>query len=214
MLHSVPPTHIRSSPTHTSARDSWTVTGKSGSVFCGVAIPFYWVLVHTRFCLCPPRDYFPVLYKFWWLYGGVNGDLLWEGLCYIQVCCTQSRWPCSSPLLTHTSTGNAQTQFYLSLCGSLGPGVHKVCLSPLTVSSGYGFDSKHDFTPSTVFLGLLLCSWMWGISSQLLECDATAAPAPTILLGLLCPWTWGISPKPLLYHIAAAQPVLQQIFFP
>ena len=33
-------------------------------------------LVHTRFCLCPPRVCFPVLCKFWWLYGGVNGYLL------------------------------------------------------------------------------------------------------------------------------------------
>ena len=30
------------------------------------------------------------------LYGGVNGDLLQEGLCHTQVCCTQS--PCCSPL--------------------------------------------------------------------------------------------------------------------
>ena len=28
---------------------------------------------------------------------------------------------------------------------------------------GMGFDSKCDFTPPTVFLGLLLCPWMWGI---------------------------------------------------
>ena len=32
----------------------------------------------TRFCLCPPRVYFPALCKFWQLYGGVNGDLLQE----------------------------------------------------------------------------------------------------------------------------------------
>ena len=32
----------------------------------------------------------PVLCKFWLLYGGVNGDLLQEGLCYTLVCCTQS----------------------------------------------------------------------------------------------------------------------------
>ena len=37
--------------THSSARDSWTLTGKSGSVFCGVTAPFSWVLVHTSF-LC------------------------------------------------------------------------------------------------------------------------------------------------------------------
>ena len=35
--------------THSSSRDSWTLTGKSGSVFCGVTAPFSWVLVHTSF---------------------------------------------------------------------------------------------------------------------------------------------------------------------
>ena len=42
-----------------STRDSWTLTGKSGSVSCGVIAPFSWVLVCARFCLCPPRVYFP-----------------------------------------------------------------------------------------------------------------------------------------------------------
>ena len=45
--------------THASAGDSWTLTGKSGSVSCGVTAPFSWVLVHTRFCLCPRRVCFP-----------------------------------------------------------------------------------------------------------------------------------------------------------
>ena len=45
--------------THASTRDSWTLTGKSGLVSCGVTAPFSWVLVHTRFCLCPPRVCFP-----------------------------------------------------------------------------------------------------------------------------------------------------------
>ena len=35
--------------------DSWTLPGKSGSVSCGVTAPFSWVLVHTKFCLCPPK---------------------------------------------------------------------------------------------------------------------------------------------------------------
>ena len=48
---------------------------------------------------------------------------------HTQVHCTQSPCPCSSPLLTHTSTENTQTQFCLSL---YGPGAHKVCLSPLS----------------------------------------------------------------------------------
>ena len=56
-------------PTSTSTRDSWTLTGKSGPVSCGVTAPFSWVLVHPRFCLCPPRLCSPVLCEFWWLYG-------------------------------------------------------------------------------------------------------------------------------------------------
>ena len=99
--------------THTFARDSWTLPGKSGSVSCGVTSPFSWC---TRFCLCPPRVYFPVLCKFWQLYDGVNVDLIQEGLCNTQVCCTQSPCPCGSLLLTCTSTGDAQTQICFSLC--------------------------------------------------------------------------------------------------
>ena len=51
--------------------------------------------------------------------GGVNGDLLQEGLCDTQVCCTQSPCPCGRSLLTCTSTGDTQTQYWLSLCGGL-----------------------------------------------------------------------------------------------
>ena len=47
--------HSRPLSTHASAGDSWTLTDKSGSVSCGDTAPFSWVLVLTRFCLCPPR---------------------------------------------------------------------------------------------------------------------------------------------------------------
>ena len=79
----------------------------------GVTVPFSWVLVH-KVLLSPPRVYFPVLCKFWQLCGGVNGNLLQEDLCHTH---TQSPCPCSRPLPTCTSTGDAQTQFCLSLCG-------------------------------------------------------------------------------------------------
>ena len=49
--------------THTSAGNSSTLTGKSGSVSCGVTAPFSWVLVHARFCLCQ-KSVSPVLWKF------------------------------------------------------------------------------------------------------------------------------------------------------
>ena len=62
-----------------------------------------------------------VLCKFWWLYGGVNGNLLQEGLCHTQVCCAQSPCPCSRPLLTHASTGNSWT--HTGKSGSVSCGV-------------------------------------------------------------------------------------------
>ena len=80
---------------------------------------------HCSFLLGPgaPKALFvpsKSLYNFWQLYGGVNGDLLQEGLCHTQAYCTQSPSPFSSPLLTHTSAGDTQTPFWLSLCGVSG----------------------------------------------------------------------------------------------
>ena len=122
--------------THTSTGDSWTLTGKSGSLSCGVTTPFSWDLVHTRFYLCPPRIHFPVLCKFWQLCGEVNGDLLEEGLCHTQVCYTQSSCPCGSPLLTAPAQEMLRHSSVSVSVGYLGPGVHKVYLSPLSVFGG------------------------------------------------------------------------------
>ena len=100
-------------PTHTSTGDSWPLTGKSGSVSCGVTALFSWVLMH-KVQFVPSKNLFrSLLYKYWQLYGGVNGDLLQEGLCHTQVCCPQSPCPCGRPLLTRTSTGDAQMSFIL-----------------------------------------------------------------------------------------------------
>ena len=65
----------------------------------------------------PSKNLFPVLCKYWQLYGGLNGGLLQEDLCHTH---TQSPRPCGRPLLTHTSTGDTQTQFCLSLWGVPG----------------------------------------------------------------------------------------------
>ena len=57
--------HGRSPSTCASAGDCRTLTGKSGSVFYGVTVPFSWVLMLTSFCLCPSRvSVSPVLWKF------------------------------------------------------------------------------------------------------------------------------------------------------
>ena len=58
-------------PIHASARDSWTLTGKSGSVSCGVIAPFSWVLVPQGSICALQESVSPVLCKFWWLYGGL-----------------------------------------------------------------------------------------------------------------------------------------------
>ena len=60
-------------------------------------------------------------------------------------------------------------QFCLSLCGFLGL-AHTRSVGALWASlAGMGFDSKCKFAPPTILLGLLLCPWTWGISSQQLQ---------------------------------------------
>ena len=55
--------------THASARDSWTLMGKSGSVSCRVTAPFFWVLVH-KVLFVPSKSLIPspvqVLAALWW----------------------------------------------------------------------------------------------------------------------------------------------------
>ena len=51
---------------HASMGDSWTLTGKSGSVSCGVTAPFSWVLVSTRTFVCAFQESVsPVVWKFY-----------------------------------------------------------------------------------------------------------------------------------------------------
>ena len=188
LLHSLSPPCSIPPPTHASAGDSWTVPGKSGSVSCGITASFSWVLVCTRFCLCPLRVYFPVLCKFWQLYSGVNGDLLQEGLCHTQVCCKSeplSLWQSTADLFLPRKCSN--TVLFHSLWG-LCVLVHTRCIWALWACLvGMGFDSKCKFTPPTIFVGLLLCPWKWSISSQPLQHHAAAIPVPHVFLGLLWP---------------------------
>ena len=93
-----------------------------------------------------------------------------EGLCNTQVHYSQSPCPCDRPLLTHTSAGDTQTQLCLSLCGVSGSCCTQGIFEP----------SEHLW-------------WVWSLILK--------AISPTISLGLLlCPWTWGISSQPLQRH--------------
>ena len=107
----------------------------------------------------------PVLCKFFQLYGGLIGDLPQVGLCHAQVWCTQNPCPCSSPLITQTSAADTQTVLSQSLWG-LWVLVHTRFLWALWASlAGMGCDSKRDFAPPTILLGLLLCPRR-GVSPQ------------------------------------------------
>ena len=106
------PTSLPETPGHSWASLSQSLVGSL------LLFPGSW---YAQSSVCTHQESVsPVLCKFWKLYGGVNGNLLQEGLCYTQVCCTQSPYPCSSPLLTCASTGDTQTQFSPSLCGISG----------------------------------------------------------------------------------------------
>ena len=132
-------------------------------------------LVH-KVLLYPPRVYFPVLCKFWQLYVVANGNLLQEGLCHTQVCCTQSPCPCGRPLLTHTPTGDAQTEFCLNLCRIPGPWCAEGSFEP----------SEHLWREWGLILNvnllLLPCCSSFSFALGYLF---TAASVPTVLLGFL-----------------------------
>ena len=79
----------RPPPTHAAARDSWTLSGKSGSVSCGVTAPFSWVhkvlFVPSRVCfLCKFYNQIPLPSKVKFPGGSLSlcqiprlGNLLW-----------------------------------------------------------------------------------------------------------------------------------------
>ena len=133
LLHSVPPTLQQATADPCFHWRLLDTQGQVGSVSCGVTSlsPGSWC---TRFCLCPPRVYFPVLCTFWQLYDGVSGDRLQKGLCHIQFCGTQSLCPCAGHCRPTPPQETLKHSSVSVSVGSLGPGVHKVCLSPPSIS--------------------------------------------------------------------------------
>ena len=126
----------RPPPTHASAGDCWTLTGKSGSVSCGVTAPFSWVLVHIKFCALQ-ESVFP---QSWVSSGSSMVGLLATPFkkTYTIPRSVAPRAP--APVAGHCLPVPSQEILKQSSgsvsAGSLGPDVHKVCLSPLSVSGG------------------------------------------------------------------------------
>ena len=88
LLHSVPQPCSRPPPTRASAGDSWTswTSLDQSLVWSLLLFPRSWC---AQGSVCALQESIsPVLCKFWHLCGRVNGNLLQEGLCHTQVCCT------------------------------------------------------------------------------------------------------------------------------
>ena len=110
------PGHHQPTPPLETPGPSWASLGQS-LVESLLLSPGFWC---TQGFVCAFQESVsPVLCKFWWIYGGVKDDLLQEGLYHTPVCCTQSPFPCSRPLLTPylcRRHSNPQRQIWLSLC--------------------------------------------------------------------------------------------------
>ena len=124
-------------PTHASAGDSWTLTGRSGSVSHRVTAPFCWVLVSTRFCLSPPRVYFQSCVNFGSSMVGLMVTSSKRAYAIPKSAAPRAPtlagvhcWPVPPQEILERSSVSGSV-------GSLGPGAHKVCLIPLSISGGY-----------------------------------------------------------------------------
>ena len=128
----------RPPPTHTSTGDPWTLTGKSGSVSCGVTAPLSWVWCSQGSVCALAVSVAPILCESWRPYGGLMATSSKRAYATPRSAAPRA----SAPTAVHCWLAPPQeTPKHSSVSvfvGSLGPGAHKVCLSPLSISGGYG----------------------------------------------------------------------------
>ena len=75
-----------------------------------------------------------------------------------------SPWQATADLWLHRRHSTTQRQVLLSLWGTSGSWCTRGFVWAVQASlASVGSDSKCDFTPPTILLGLLLSDWMWGI---------------------------------------------------
>ena len=188
LLKLVPLILSRALSTHTSTKDSRTLTGKCGSVSRGVTAPFSgsWC---TRFSctlqesvslgllsafagspgweiFVGPRTFAPVQEPLWYNCSPVWGSpALWlcgrdNGASSKRIYATRSasQVPVEGPWDPGLCRRHSHTR---GQSGSVSCGFVWALWLPL---AGRRFDVKCDCIPPTILLGLLLCPWMQGIS--------------------------------------------------
>ena len=148
--------------------DTQTLKGRSGSVSCGGHCSFPWILVHIKFCLCPLS--FSGSVWVWALILDLTVPLL-------HFCCgTSLQFICLRICLQWRKTWLQSLGWEDPL--EKGMATHSSVLAwrtPWTEESG-GLQStvwsqrvRHNWATNTtyylltVLLGLLLCSWTWGV---------------------------------------------------
>ena len=117
---------IRSPLTHASTAVSWTLLGNLGQSPVGSLLISPGSLC-TKFCLYPPRVYFPVLCKS----GSSIVGLKATSSKRFYAIHTHTKSPCPCNQYLHRKCWNSSVSVSV---GSLGPGAHKVFLSPLSIS--------------------------------------------------------------------------------
>ena len=130
---------IRPLPTHSATGDSWTLLGKSGSVSCGGSLllsPGSWCAQGSICAL--PESASPVLCKFWQLYGGSMATSSKRTFAIPRSAAPRAPAPVAGHCWPVPPQETPKHSSVSVSVGSLGPGAHKVCLSPLSISGGYG----------------------------------------------------------------------------
>ena len=161
LLQKVPCTHCytqwpqlcsRPPPTNASTRDSWTFTGTLVSLLC-VNCSFLLGSGAHKVLFVPSKSLFPQSCV-------SSGSSMVGLMAYALPRSTAPRAP--APVAVHYYPyllRDTQTQFCLSLWGDLWVLVHTRYVWALWASlAGMGFDSKCNFAPPTILLGLL-CPW-------------------------------------------------------
>ena len=138
---------------------------------------FSWVPVCTV-SFVPSQSLFPqsCVHTFSWLYGGLM--VTSSKRAYAMPSFPAPRTP--APTAVHCwpiPSGDTHTPFYLSLWDLLVLVCTRKVWALWASLVGMQFDSKCDFTPPTILLGLL-CPWAWGISSQPLKHQTVTALSP------------------------------------
>ena len=80
----------------------------------------------------------PVLCKFWWLYGGLTVNSSKRAYAIPRSAAPRAPAPIAVHCWPVPSQETPKHSSFKVSVASLGPGAYKVCLSPLSISGGYG----------------------------------------------------------------------------